>query len=115
MPVYKLTYDVYEAPPAELARNDWRKALCEALGTDWVNLIPCGGDDPIASAWETWNMGSNVLAIAPGEVIGFLRGEVTLGLLSKAGLKVHPVRAPLPPPGRGGCRCMCLPIDREDD
>ena len=115
VPVYKLTYDRYEEPQASFVSNDWRVALCEALGTDWVNLIPCGGDDPIASAWETWNMGSNVLAIAPGEVIGFLRAEVTLDLLDKAGLKVHAFAAPELSRGRGGCRCMCLPIDREDD
>jgi arginine deiminase len=115
VPVYKLTYDAYEEPHAEFVSNDWRKALCEALGTTSVNLIPCGGDDPIASAWETWNMGSNVLAIAPGEVIGFVRAEVTLGLLEKAGLKVHSFAAPELSRGRGGCRCMCLPIDRADD
>ena len=115
VPVYKLTYDTYEESHAEFVSDDWRKALCEALDTDWVNLIPCGGDDPIASAWETWNMGSNVLAIAPGEVVGFLRAEVTLDLLDKAGIKVHAFAAPELSRGRGGCRCMCLPIDREDD
>ena len=114
VPVYKLTYDAYEEPHAEFVSNDWRKALCEALGTTSVNLIPCGGDDPIASAWETWNMGSNVLAIAPGEVIGFVRAEVTLDLLEKAGLTVHAFAAPELSRGRGGCRCMCLPINRED-
>jgi len=114
VPVYKLTYHDYEDSYAQFVSNDWRKALCEALNTKSVNLIPCGGDDPIASAWETWNMGSNVLAIAPGEVVGFLRAEVTLNLLEKAGLKVHAFAAPELSRGRGGCRCMCLPIDRED-
>lgn len=114
VPVYKLTYHNYEDTYAQFVSNDWRKALCEALNTKSVNLIPCGGDDPIASAWETWNMGSNVLAIAPGEVVGFLRAEVTLNLLEKAGLKVHAFAAPELSRGRGGCRCMCLPIDRED-
>ncbi|MDI9589810.1 MAG: arginine deiminase family protein [Acidobacteriota bacterium] len=114
VPVYRLTYDSYEESHAEFVSNDWREALCEALGTNAVNLIPCGGDDPIASAWETWNMGSNVLAIAPGEVVGFLRAEVTLDLLERAGIKVHAFAAPELSRGRGGCRCMCLPIDRED-
>ena len=115
VPVYKLTYHDYEDSYAQFVSNDWRKALCEALNTKSVNLIPCGGDDPIASAWETWNMGSNVLAIAPGEVVGFLRAEVTLNLLEKAGIKVHAFAAPELSRGRGGCRCMCLPIDRADD
>ena len=114
VPVYKLTYDTYEEPHAEFVSSDWRDALCQALDVTAVNLIPCGGDDPIASAWETWNMGSNVLAIAPGEVVGFLRAEVTLDLLDKAGIKVHAFAAPELSRGRGGCRCMCLPIDRED-
>jgi len=114
VPVYKLTYHDYEDSYAQFVSNDWRKALCEALNTKSVNLIPCGGDDPIASAWETWNMGSNVLAIAPGEVVGFLRAEVTLNLLEKAGLKVHAFAPPELSRGSGGCRCMCLPIDRED-
>ena len=115
VPVFKLTWNDYECPQAEFVSDDWRKALCEALDNEWINFIPCGGDDPIASAWETWNMGSNVLAIAPGEVIGFLRAEVTLDLLDKAGIKVHAFAAPELSRGRGGCRCMCLPIDRDDD
>lgn len=114
VPVYRLTFNPDDSPRVEFVSHDWRKALCEALGTSRIKLIPCGGDDPIASAWETWNMGSNVLAIAPGEVVGFVRADVTLDLLDKAGLTVHAFAAPELSRGRGGCRCMCLPINRDD-
>ena len=42
--------------------------LARALGLDHVQLIKCGGDDPIASAREQWNDGSNTLAVRPGTV-----------------------------------------------
>jgi len=113
-PVYRVrpVYDDY--PVAEFVSNDWRQALCQALDVDHVNLISAGGDDPFSSAWETWNMGSNVLAVAPGEVVGLARAEVTMDLLDKAGITVHTINAPELTRGRAGCRCMALPINREE-
>ena len=59
-------------------------------------------------------MGSNVLAVAPGEVVGLARAEVTMDLLDKAGITVHTINAPELTRGRAGCRCMALPINREE-
>lgn len=114
VPVYRMrpVYDGY--PETEFVGNDWQRALREAMGNQDLVFIPAGGGDPFASAWETWNMGSNVLAIAPGEVVGLARAEVTLGLLEDAGVKVHAVSAPELTRGRAGCRSMVLPIVRDD-
>ena len=83
-------------------------------GVDHVQLIRCGGDDPIASAREQWNDGSNTLCIAPGKVIVYDRNEVTNDLLAKNGITVLPIRSAELSRGRGGPRCMSMPLYRED-
>lgn len=79
-----------------------------------VTLIKCGGDDPIASAREQWNDGANTLAIAPGEVIVYSRNPVTNKLLESQGIKTHVISSAELSRGRGGPRCMSMPLIRED-
>ena len=112
VPVYKMVPNPDGEVFATFVSEDWQKALAEALGSK-PRFIPCGGDDPITSAWETYNMGSNVLTIAPGEVVGLSRAEVTLDLLDKAGIKVHSFASAELTRGRAGCRCMALPVNRD--
>lgn len=90
------------------------RVLAEALGLDEVTLIPCGGNDPVAGAREQWNDGSNTLAIAPGEVVVYDRNRVTNALLEEAGLKLHKIMASELVRGRGGPRCMSMPLFREN-
>ena len=90
------------------------RVLAEALGLDEVTLIPCGGNDPVAGAREQWNDGSNTLAIAPGEVVVYDRNRVTNALLEEAGLKLHKIKASELVRGRGGPRCMSMPLFREN-
>jgi len=113
VPVYKIVPNPDGDPYLSFVSDDWKVALEKALGAK-PNFIPCGGDDPITSAWETWNMGSNLLTIAPGEVVGLARAEVTLDLLDKAGIKVHSFACPELTRGRAGCRCMALPVNRDE-
>ena len=95
-------------------RRDLTNVLAESLGVPKVQLIQCGNGDPIAAAREQWNDGSNTLAIAPGVVITYDRNYVTNEALRKAGLKVIEVAGSELGRGRGGPRCMSMPIFREE-
>ena len=95
-------------------RRDLTNVLAESLGVSKVQLIQCGNGDPIASAREQWNDGSNTLAIAPGVVITYDRNYVTNEALRKAGLKVIEVAGSELGRGRGGPRCMSMPLFREE-
>ena len=79
-----------------------------------VTLIPCGGDDMISADREQWSDGSNTVAIAPGEVIAYERNDITNEALRKNGIKVHIIPSSELSRGRGGPRCMCMPLVRED-
>lgn len=94
--------------------KDLHKTIKEALGLDELVLIPCGGGDEIISAREQWNDGSNTLAIAPGVVVTYDRNYVSNDLLREHGVKVIEVLSAELSRGRGGPRCMSMPIVRED-
>ncbi|MEG1425858.1 MAG: arginine deiminase [Raoultibacter sp.] len=79
-----------------------------------VDVIPCGGGDRIAAEREQWNDGSNTLCIAPGTIVVYERNDVTNALLEEKGLNVIKVPSAELSRGRGGPRCMSMPIVRED-
>lgn len=79
-----------------------------------IKLIKCGGGDEIAAAREQWNDGSNTLAIAPGEVVVYSRNYITNAILEKEGIKLHVIPSSELSRGRGGPRCMSMPLVREN-
>ena len=79
-----------------------------------VELIPCGGGDRIAAEREQWNDGSNTLCIAPGKIVVYERNDVTNKVLRDKGLDLIIVPSAELSRGRGGPRCMSMPIERED-
>ena len=79
-----------------------------------VTLIPCAGGDRIAAEREQWNDGSNTLCIAPGRVVVYERNDVTNALLRKHNIDVIEIPSAELSRGRGGPRCMSMPIWRED-
>ena len=79
-----------------------------------VTLVPCAGGDKVASEREQWNDGSNTLCIAPGVVVVYDRNDVTNKQLVKAGIKVVEIHGAELGRGRGGPRCMSMPLVRED-
>jgi arginine deiminase len=94
-------------------RSSLKKTLMEVLDLPEINLIPCGGEDKIASAREQWNDGSNTLALAPGTVVTYERNYVSNDLLRQNGLEVVEVPSSELVRGRGGPRCMSMPLYRE--
>ena len=78
-----------------------------------VKLIRCGGGDYVISQREQWNDGSNTLCIRPGEVIVYARNYVTNEILLKNNIKIHVIPSSELSRGRGGPRCMSMPLIRE--
>ena len=103
-----------QAYPRITHETDLEHVLRVALGLPEVTLIECGGGDAIASAREQWNDGSNTLAIAPGVVVTYERNYVTNQKLREAGIEVIEVPGAELVRGRGGPRCMSMPLVRED-
>ena len=87
--------------------------LADALGESSVRLIPVGNGDEIQGFWEMWNLGGNVLTLAPGLVVCYDRNKITLDLLDKAGIEVRTFEGAELSGGRGGASCMSMPIIRE--
>lgn len=89
------------------------EVLQKYLELDKVTLIRCGGKPGIDAGREQWNDGSNTLAIAPGEVIVYSRNHVTNKLLEEHGIKLHIMPSSELSRGRGGPRCMSMPLVRD--
>ncbi len=87
--------------------------LKEHLHLDRVDLIKCGGGNPIDAAREQWNDGSNTFAIAPGKVVVYSRNYVTNRVLADHGVEVLTIPSSELSRGRGGPRCMTMPMVRE--
>lgn len=88
--------------------------LAKYLELDKVTLIKCGGKDRIASEREQWNDGSNTLCIEPGKVVVYDRNYVTNEILRQHGIEVLEMASSELSRGRGGPRCMSMPLERED-
>ena len=88
--------------------------LKKHLELDHVTLIPCGEGSEIDAAREQWSDGSNTLAIAPGEVVVYSRNYVTNRALEEAGIRIHTIPSAELSRGRGGPRCMSMPLWRDD-
>jgi len=84
------------------------------LQLDQVMLIPCGQGSEIDAAREQWSDGSNTLAIGPGEVVVYSRNYVTNRSLEEAGIHMHTIPSAELSRGRGGPRCMSMPLWRDD-
>ena len=89
-----------------------QEVLSKYLECD-VKLIRCGGGDYVISQREQWNDGSNTLCIRPGEVIVYSRNYVTNKILEEYGIKTHVIPSSELSRGRGGPRCMSMPLIRE--
>ena len=100
-------------PEARRVGESVEAVLAEAVGVEQVTLLRCGGGDQIAAQREQWNDGSNVLCIRPGTVIAYDRNYVTNRLLENEGIEVLKIPSGELSRGRGGPRCMSMPLVRE--
>lgn len=99
-------------------------------------FIACGGSNPLNQRREQWTDGANLFTVAPGVVIGYERNENTFNELRSRGYRVVSAAGFLSyfeesdfkpgeriaiklegnelSRGRGGPRCMTLPIARQE-
>lgn len=113
-----------------------KDSLEELTGKEFT-FINCGGNDPVTQHREQWTDGANLFALAPGVVIGYGRNTQTFKTMEEYGYThmtqhefieeyTHSLFNPSESPkiaisfeghelcrGRGGARCMTLPISRE--
>ena len=105
--------------------------LRDRLGA--MQVVACGDGDPTAAVREQWTDGANAVCLAPGRIVLYQRNQRTLRALNRAGFEVmtapqfiHNAELFLQGQrrivvavggaelsrGRGGPRCLTLPIAR---
>lgn len=117
-------------------RHSLKGALEEATGQEF-NFIKCGGENRTNQFREQWTDGANVFALAPGIIVGYERNTNTFNTLVDHGYDLMTqfefieefAQKDFNPGkdqkiaisfqghelcrGRGGARCMTLPISRK--
>ena len=108
-----ITLDENKKLHIEEDSDNLENMLRRQLGLDSVTLIKCGGGHPVDSAREQRNDGSITLAVAPGEVYMYSRNTATNRVLREHGIRTHVIPSSELSRGRGGPRCMSMPLIRE--
>jgi arginine deiminase len=127
-------YAMHFTAADETGRRNLRDVLDELLDRD-LTFIPCGGTERLHQEREQWTDGANVFAAAPGAILGYERNSRTFERLREHGYRIvsaesflsyfesgefHPGREKVAiqlggtelSRGRGGPRCMTLPVAR---
>lgn len=112
--VYSLTRGASNQLSIKYERRDLSEILKEYLNLSAVNLIRCGDGDRIAASREQWSDGSNTLAISPGKVVCYNRNHITNEALRRNKIEVLEFDSYELSRGRGGPRCMSMPLIRDN-
>jgi len=94
-------------------RRNISETLREVLSIDDIEFIACGAGDIIAAPREQWADGTNTFAVSPGVVISYDRNYVSNKNLRDHGVEVIEIMSSELSRGRGGPRCMTMPLYRE--
>ncbi|HOI81041.1 MAG: arginine deiminase [Thermovirgaceae bacterium] len=111
--IWQLEYSSEGEITSVIEHQNLGECLRKVLGLDTVRLIETGGGDPVAAARDQWNDGTNTLAIAPGVVVTYRRNVVSNRVLQENGIKVFEIKGAELGRGRGGPRCMSMPMMRD--
>lgn len=111
--VYSITRGRNKELNIKYEQRDLTGILKQHLKLPAVNLISCGDGDPIAASREQWTDGSNTLAVSPGKVICYNRNRITNNALRKNKIDVLEFDSYELSRGRGGPRCMSMPLIRD--
>jgi arginine deiminase len=93
------------------AEVDLVSALARSVSTGALRLVETGGDEHGRDR-EQWDDANNLLALAPGVLIGYDRASATNERLDAAGFDVITIPGSELCRGRGGARCLSCPIER---
>lgn len=110
--IYAITRNSQGSLKVRYQENSLEKVLGRVLGEE-VTLITTGGDDAIAAEREQWNDGSNCLCIRPGLVVVYDRNVITNHQLNEHGVRTIEIPSSELSRGRGGPRCMSMPLWRD--
>lgn len=111
--VYSITKGKAKELQIRYEYKDLSSILKEHLNLGAVNLIRCGDGNRIAASREQWTDGSNTLAISPGKVVCYNRNYITNEALRRNHIEVLEFDSYELSRGRGGPRCMSMPLIRE--
>ena len=98
----------------EVESTDIEVVLKKYLDVDKIEFIREGKGGLLDTHREQWSDGYNTLAIAPREAIVYDRNTITNQLLEEKGVKLHKIDSGELSRGRGGPRCMSMPLFREN-
>lgn len=112
--VFKVTRNNKPCNLHVVSEDNLMVAIKKALKLPAVNFIKSGGGDEITAAREQWNDSTNTLAIAPGVVVTYNRNEASNSVLRQNGVEVVEIDGQELVRGRGGPRCMSMPLIREE-
>lgn len=92
-------------------KNGFIKSLEDIIDSEVIKLKTGGGDIHYGPK-EQFDDATNTLAIAPGKVVTYRRNERTNQVLKESGVEVFPIDGYELIRGRGGPRCMTMPLVR---